>query len=404
MSTWIPTDGGVCAPSGFLAAAAAMGIKNPAIRRLDCALICSDRPAAVAGVFTTNRIKAAPVVWDRGVCVRGAARAIFANSGNANACTGERGLADVQETAERVAARLDLRITEICVASTGVIGVPLPMERILAGVDACAAGLSASGSGEAARAIMTTDTVPKEMAIEQTFAEGTVRIGAIAKGAGMIAPHMATMLCFITTDAEISPELLRPMLSRAVSRSFNCICVDNDMSTNDTVLVLANGASGVLIREGTEQARQFEAGLESLCVGMAQALVRDGEGATRFISIEVTGAVDDRAAWTAAQSVARSMLCKTAFCGGDPNWGRIACAVGYSGVAFEPERLCVRIGDVTVMAEGLPTGYRETDASAAMAGREISIGISLGDGPGRAVCWTSDLSAEYVRINAYYRT
>jgi len=404
MNAWTGTDGGVCAPRGFLAAAAAMGIKNPAVKRVDCALICSDRPAAVAGVFTTNRVKAAPVLWDQGVCVHGTARAIFANSGNANACTGERGIADARETAARVAARLDTPVTEVLVASTGVIGVPLPMERILAGVDACAAALSGFGSSEAARAIMTTDTVPKEMAIERTFPEGTSRIGAIAKGAGMIAPNMATMLCFITTDADVSPRLLRDMLGRVVNRSFNCICVDNDMSTNDTVLVLANGASGVIIREGTENARIFEEGLEYLCVQMAQALVRDGEGATRFVTIEVTGAADDRSAWTAAQSVARSMLCKTAFYGGDPNWGRIACAVGYSGVIFEPDRLCVRIGDVTVMAEGLPTDYREADAAAAMKEREIHIGISLGDGPGRAVCWTSDLSTEYVRINADYRT
>ncbi|HOV60883.1 MAG TPA: bifunctional glutamate N-acetyltransferase/amino-acid acetyltransferase ArgJ [Candidatus Hydrogenedentes bacterium] len=404
MNPWTPVDGGVCAPRGFQAAAAAMGIKNPAARRLDCALIYSERPATVAGVFTTNRVKAAPVLWDQGVCVRGVARAIFANSGNANACTGERGIADARETAARVAARLDIAVTEACVASTGVIGVPLPMDRILAGVDACAAALSTSGSSEAARAIMTTDTVPKEMAIALAMPGGTVRIGAIAKGAGMIAPNMATMLCFITTDGAIEPECLKAMLGRAVEQSFNCICVDNDMSTNDTVLMLANGASGVTIDRDPESTRIFEDGLRHVCAEMARALVRDGEGATRFVTIEVSGAADDRSARTAAQSVARSMLCKAAFHGGDPNWGRIACAVGYSGVDFEPSRLRVRIGNVTVMAEGLPTDYREDEAAAAMKERDIYIGISLGDGPGRAVCWTSDLSAEYVRINADYRS
>ncbi len=405
MSSWEPVGGGVCAPRGFLAGAAAMGIKNPAVKRLDCALIFSECPASVAGVFTTNRFKAAPVLWDQGVCVRGAARAVFANSGNANACTGERGILDAQETAARVADRMSIPVTEVCVASTGVIGVPLPMDRILAGVDACAAALSASGSGDAARAIMTTDTVPKEFAAEISLGGKTVRIGAIAKGAGMIAPNMATMLCFITTDAAVPPDLLRRMLADAVDVSFNCICVDNDMSTNDTVLFFANGASGVEITDPNSAAgRIFAEGLKQICITTAQALVRDGEGATRFVTIEVTGASDNQAARTVAQSVARSMLCKTAFHGGDPNWGRIACAVGYSGIHFEPDRISVRIGDVTVMAEGLPTDYREEDAAAAMKERDIHIGITLGDGPGRAVCWTSDLSQEYIRINADYRT
>ncbi len=404
MNPWKSVPGGVCAPLGFLAASASAGVKHPGTDRLDCALIYSERPASVAGTFTTNALKAAPVLWDQGVCVRGTARAIFANSGNANACTGERGIQDTRETAARVAERLDIPVTEVCVASTGVIGVPLPMDRILRGVDACVGALSREGSAGAARAIMTTDTVPKEMAVEAQLPEGTARIGAIAKGAGMIAPNMATMLCFITTDAAVSPGDLAEMLRHAVSGSFNCICVDNDMSTNDTVLMLANGASGTSVTPGTPSGRIFRDALEFLCGEMARALVRDGEGATKFVTIEVSGAADDASARKAAQAVARSMLCKTAFYGSDPNWGRIACAVGYSGAAFEPDRLCVRLGDITVMAEGLPTDYREADAAAVMAKRDIYIGITLGDGPGSAVCWTSDLSADYVRINADYRT
>jgi len=397
--------GGVCAPRGFRAAGVAAHIKNLQTTKKDCALIVSDAPATVAGVFTTNRVKAAPVLWTQGVCVRETARALFANSGNANACTGAQGLADAQATAEMVADALNVAITEVCVCSTGVIGVPLPMDRIANGVSDCLTALADTGGADAAQAIMTTDKVAKEIAVEVPLDSGMVRIGAIAKGSGMIAPNMATMLCFITTDAAVRAADLRVLLAECTRQSFNCVCVDNDSSTNDTLLCLANGQSGVpLLEPGTADYAAFAIALRKICVAMAQALVRDGEGATKFIEIIVEGTNTDAEAQLAAKAVAQSQLCKTAFFGQDPNWGRIACAVGYSGAEFAQERLGITIEGLQVVRDGTPTPFEEAQAAELMKRHEIHVHVSLGAGPGRAVYWTSDLSHDYVSINADYRS
>lgn len=398
-------DGGVCAPQGFQASGFNANIKGKGLDRKDCALVTSQAKASVAGTFTTNILKAPPIQWTEGVCIRGEARAIFINSGNANACTGSLGVDDAQKTAERIALALEISVTEAAVLSTGVIGVPLPMERILNGVDGCVKALSPAGHRDAARAIMTTDTVAKEMAIEIPLSSGPVRLGAMAKGSGMIAPNMATMIAVLTTDARIAPDDLRAALKRSVDRSFNCMCVDNDMSTSDAVVCLANGvAMAEPLKPGTADYEAFAEALDQICVAMAQAVVRDGEGATKFIEIGVFGAANDDGAKTVARSIAHSQLCKTAFFGEDANWGRIACAAGYSGVKFYPENLSISIGDLSVVNEGLPTLFDEAAAKEIMSQRDIIVTVSLGDGPGSAVFWTSDLSHAYVSINADYRT
>ena len=290
-------------------------------------------------------------------------------------------------------------------ASTGVIGVPLPMDRIEQGVRGCLDALSTSGSADAALAIMTTDTVPKETAVELPVDAGAVRIGAIAKGSGMIAPNMATLICIITTDAAVEATPLSDLLREAVNASFNRICIDNDTSTSDTVICLANGMAGVpQLTPGSKAFDLFRVALSDVCRQMAVALVRDGEGASKFIEIVVAGAGDDEQARTIARSIATSQLCKTAFFGQDPNWGRFACAAGYAGVAFDPARLCMWIDDVAVMQYGMPAAYDEADAAACMSKPEFCVRLEVGDGPGAAVFWTSDLSHEYVRINADYRT
>lgn len=396
--------GGVTAPRGFRASGVHAEIKLGSTKR-DCALIVSDVPAVVAGTFTQNIMKAPPVEWNVGVCKAGCARAVFINSGNANAATGARGVADVEQTAGSVAEALGLEPGEVCIASTGVIGVPLPMDRILRGVADCATGLSATGSADAVEAIMTTDTVPKEMAVEIPLTTGTVRIGAIAKGSGMIAPNMATMICILTTDACIAREPLSELLLQAVGVSFNCMCVDNDMSTSDTVLCFANGQSGApTLIPGSDDFQAFASALTEVCRHMAKWLVRDGEGATKFVEIAVSGTATDDEAKTIARTVAVSQLCKTAFFGQDPNWGRFACAAGYAGVPFDPNRLAIRLGDVQVVLGGMAADYKEADAAAVMQRPEFRIQIEVGDGPGSAEFWTSDLSHDYVTINADYRT
>lgn len=397
-------DGGVTAPKGYSASGVIAGIK-PSGKKKDCALIVSETTASAAGMFTQNVMKAPPVMWNAAVCATGKARAIFINSGNANAATGEKGVADVCTTAELLAKALEATPQEICICSTGVIGVPLPMDRIAKGIEGCAAELSPTGSPDAAIAIMTTDTVPKEVAFEIPLSCGSIRMGAIAKGSGMIAPNMATMICAITTDAAIEPRALQSALHDAVEVSFNCICIDNDMSTSDTVLCLANGqADAAEIAPGSDDYTTFSAALTNLCKHMARELVLDGEGATKFVEIEVTGTGTDEQAKTVARSIAFSQLCKTAFFGQDPNWGRFVCAAGYSGVQFEPADLALWLDNVQLVEGGTPASYREEDAAAVMKQREFRIRLRLGNGPGKAVFWTSDLSDGYVRINADYRS
>ncbi len=396
--------GGICAPQGFSASGVNASIKLTSKKR-DCGLILSDRVAEVAGMFTRNILKSPPVIWNQSLCLREAARAVFANSGNANAATGKRGMDDVRATANRVGGKLGIEPDQVCILSTGVIGVPLPMDRIVKGVDGCAAALSRDGGPDAAEAIMTTDKTAKERAIEITLGGRPVRIGAIAKGAGMISPNMATMICVLTTDAAFAPEVLHSLLFDAVEQSFNRIGIDNDMSTSDTVLILANGASGVpAIGARSKEREEFGEALAQLCKDMALWIVKDGEGVTKVVEILVRGAQSGGDAKTVARSIGNSMLCKTAFFGQDPNWGRIACAAGYAGVDFDPGELDIWLGDVQVCKAGIGAAYAEEDAAAVMRKPEFTITVNLGDGPGDAVFWTSDLSHDYVSINADYRT
>lgn len=398
-------EGGVCAPKGFRASGVAAGIKEGSANK-DCALVVSDRPCTVAGMFTTNVMKAPPVQRSQEVCEGGRARAVFLNSGNANAATGVRGHQDVAATADHVAKGLGLPAEEVCVCSTGVIGVPLPMDRIAKGIDGSVAALSEDGSRDAATAIMTTDTEPKSHAIEIEVSGGTVRLGAIAKGAGMVLPNMATMFCIITTDAAFDDSGdLRPLVVDAVRHSFNQIGIDNDMSTSDTVLVLANGASGTapLVR-ASDDYEAFGAALKELSRHMAKWLVRDGEGVTKFVEISVSGTATDGEAKAIARAIGNSQLCKTAFFGEDPNWGRFACAVGYAGVEFDPGALDIYLDGVKMCDSGLVADYEESDATAVMKQAEFQLRVSVGAGPGEAIFWTSDLSHDYVSINADYRT
>ena len=398
---WI--EGGVTAPKGYRAAGVAAAIK-PTSTKKDCALIVSDCGATAAGTFTRNLFKAPPVVWSEEVCKTGRARAIFANSGNANACTGENGYANARTEAEQIAKGLGFATNEVCVLSTGVIGVPLPMDRIAKGIEGCLAALSSTGSHDAATAIMTTDTVKKEAAVELELETGSIRIGAIAKGSGMIAPNMGTMFCLITTDATVEAAPLSKLIHHAVDLSFNQICVDNDTSTSDSVIVLANGASGIMLQPGTPDYAKFEAAILAISTHMAKALVRDGEGATKFVEIVVSGTDDACAAQRIARAIAVSQLCKTAFFGQDPNWGRIACAAGYAGVPFDPAHVNIWIDEIQVMSNGMPAIFEEVQAAAAMRKPEFRIRISVGNGSGEATFWTSDLSHAYVDINADYRT
>ncbi len=402
--TIVPIDGGVCASLGFESAFASAGIKNPENKRLDCALVVSKKIARVAGTFTTNRVKAAPVIWCQKVCEKGEAKAVFLNSGNANACTGEQGIKDVEKTAEELASLLKVNKEHILVMSTGVIGVPLPMDRIIKGVHDCVKSLAPENHNNSARAIMTTDTVPKEYAVAVQLSDGIIRIGGMAKGAGMICPNMATMLSVITTDANIDKENLKRLLLKAVQRSFNCIAVDNDMSTNDSVVVLANGASDISIQSETKDEELFYHGLLQVCERLARSIVMDGEGATKFVEIKITEADTQENARKVAKSIAVSQLCKTAFFGGDPNWGRIICAIGYSGVPVQPENIKLWIGDILVFEGGVPTNYEEKKVADIMKNREFTIRASLGMGSEEICFWTSDLSYDYVKINADYRT
>jgi glutamate N-acetyltransferase/amino-acid N-acetyltransferase len=395
-------------PLGFTFAGVAAGIKKTGAS--DLALIVSDRPCSAAATFTRNAFPAAPVLYDRALVAENAAglRAVAINAGCANACTGEAGLADAEAMASLAEAALGLPVRSTAVMSTGVIGPRLPMDKIAAGIQQAAGARSPDGWDAASRAIMTTDTRPK-IAFREA---GGVRIFGMCKGAGMIHPNMATMLSVIVTDATIEPVLLAELLSQAVDVSFNCISVDGDTSTNDTVLLLANGASGSQLEAGSSEISAFASTLTSLCTDLAQQIVRDGEGATKFITIQVEGAVSDADARTAAKAVANSPLVKTAFYGGDANWGRILAAVGYSGAKVEPTKADLWIaagrGEVTsplqLVRAGQPLPYSEEAASAIFAGPELTVTVKLGLGGGQATVWTCDLSHDYVSINGHYRT
>lgn len=388
---WI--DGGVTAPRGFLAAGAACGIKEEGP---DLALVFSERPAAAAVLLTTNRVKAAPVILTAKHLADGTARAIVANSGGANACTGRDGYDDAVATCCEVAARLGITASDVAVASTGKIGVRLPLDKVLAGVAWLAENLKADGSGEAAEAILTTDTRRKECAVSIDIGGVEVRVGGIAKGAGMISPNMATMFAFITTDADIEPGLLRETLAAAVDVSFNRITVDGDMSTNDTVICLANGMSGARRMEaGHASYEAFAAALEAVCVRLAREIVMDGEGATKFVEVAVRGASSDEEALEAARAIADSNLIKTALYGESPNWGRIMAALGSSPTPFEPGEVSATVGGEKVIERGMIVSRRKE----VLEPQEIRMEVVLGGGGGSATVWTCDLTPAYVEVN-----
>ncbi|HET7226735.1 MAG TPA: bifunctional glutamate N-acetyltransferase/amino-acid acetyltransferase ArgJ [Candidatus Eisenbacteria bacterium] len=390
---------------GFASAAAACGLKPSG--RADLALVSAERACSAAGLFTTNRVQAAPVVLDRERLAAAAdrVRAVIANAGCANAVTGPRGLEDARRTAALVASRLGARDDEVLVLSTGVIGVPLDMDKIARGIAALAGPDASHDAASAAAAITTTDTCSKIAAEDVRLPAGVVELRGFAKGAGMIHPDMATMLAVITTDVAAPPAALDRALRAAADASFHAITVDGDTSTNDTVLLLASGASGVTLDQGSTAA--FGAALERVCVALAKQIARDGEGATRLIEIAVSGAANAGQARRVGRTIAGSALVRTAIHGGDPNWGRILAAAGRSGEPIDPARVGLWFGDgdaLQLLERGMPLPFDRAAAAALLRGDPVRVRIDLGLGDAAAVGWTCDLSADYVRINADYTT
>ncbi|MEW6511977.1 MAG: bifunctional glutamate N-acetyltransferase/amino-acid acetyltransferase ArgJ [Bacteroidota bacterium] len=401
---FVEIPGGVTAPKGFRAAGIHCGVKKA---KRDLCLLVSDSPASGAAVLTTNVVQAAPIlVVKEQLKASKTFRAIVVNSGNANACTGDRGMNDAWAMTRETARALHLAEQEVLVASTGVIGQFLPVEKILAGISVAASQLSVQGANNAAEAIMTTDTFVKECAVRFTLDGVPVTIGGMAKGSGMIAPNMATMLAFVTTDAAVEPALLQLALEQATARSFNRITVDGDTSTNDMATVLANGASGAgkLTTATGEGFIKFAVALEHVLVKLAKMIVVDGEGATKFIEVNVKGAKSEQDADKAARAVANSNLVKTAIHGEDANWGRILAAVGYSGIAFDPSKVEILFGGLPILRPNYVIDFSEEEAKTILSQKEIAITVDLHTGDAEATFWTCDLSKEYVAINANYRT
>ncbi|WP_254956247.1 bifunctional glutamate N-acetyltransferase/amino-acid acetyltransferase ArgJ [Cyanobium sp. Cruz CV11-17] len=407
-SAWQPIAGGLTAPAGFLAAGITAGLKpsgNP-----DLSLLLAPEGAVCAGTFTLSRVRAACVdlCAERLAATGGHARAVLTNSGQANACTGERGLSDSLAATAALARRLELGEQEVLICSTGVIGVPIPIDILEAGLDPLVAALSSEGGAAAAQAILTTDLVAKEIALEAHLGGRRVRIGGMAKGSGMIHPAMATMLGYLSCDAGVPPREWQAMVRRAVDRSFNAITVDGDTSTNDTFLAFAAGEP-----LGPEHWEALEAGLTAVSQHLARAIARDGEGATCLIAVRVEGAADESGARAIARTVAGSSLVKCAVHGRDPNWGRIVAAAGRAGVAFDPQAVALWLGEHQLMAAGQPLAFDRPAASAYLKARAagaylvddtVAIRLRVGDGPGSGSAWGCDLSDQYVRINADYTT
>ena len=401
-------NGTVTEPRGFVAGAVACGLKESG--DLDLALLYSEQDCTAAGVFTKSQVVAAPVILDRETLNLNSSliRGVIANSGCANACTGAQGLTKAREMQRAAAAHFDCRPEQFLVLSTGVIGVSLSLEKVRAGLNELIHGLSADQGEDAARAIMTTDTRHKQFAVRLHLPDGMVKIGGMAKGSGMIHPDMATMLATITTDAAIPAQTLKTLLDDAIDNSFNCISVDGDTSTNDTVLLLANGASGVSLDDDASLS-SFAAALNHVCLELAKMIVRDGEGVSKFVEIRVTGAVTIDRARQVASTIAISPLVKTALAGSDPNWGRILMAAGRAGVPLNQDRLALWISNpdtppLLLVKQGTPTNYLESDAAAIFEMSDINIMLDLGQGNREAIMWTGDLTHDYVTINADYRT
>jgi glutamate N-acetyltransferase/amino-acid N-acetyltransferase len=395
--------GGVTTPSGFRAAGIHAGIKARA-GALDLALLVSDRPATAAAVFTTNKAQAAPVIVSREHLQKsgGVVHGIIVNSGCANACTGDEGMVNARAMAAETAVLLGCSAEQVLVSSTGVIGVGLNMDKLRAGLPVVHAALDPSHGDQAARAIMTTDPFPKEAAVTVTIGSASFAIGGMAKGSGMIEPNMATMLGFVTTDAAVPRDLLDRALREVVDDTFNAITVDGECSTNDCVMVLANGASGVAIDATHYDA--FADGLRAVCLRLALGIVRGGEGATKLITVTVSGAASAAEARQAAKAIANSLLVKTAVHGGDPNWGRLVAVAGRAGVAFELSKARVAIGPILLFADGRPHDENAAEAANYLKNDDIALAVDLGAGSASSTVWTCDLSAEYVKINAEYRT
>lgn len=399
------TDAFSVAP-GFRTAATACGLKKDG--GLDLTVIVSDAPCTAAGVFTTNRVKAAPVLYDQAVLARSAGqmRAVVANSGCANACTGVEGAQNAQRMAELAAGLVGCSADAVLVLSTGVIGRQLDITKVSAGIQSMSYAQMTRDALRSSQAIMTTDTRPKRATATGTIAGRTVTVAGMAKGAGMIHPGMATMLSVITTDAACSPALLQRAVKRVADMSFNRISVDGDMSTNDTVLLLASGVSGATVDE--PQFEAFVALLADVCMDLAKKIARDGEGATKLVEIRITGAVDDAMAHRVADSIACSPLVKTAIHGNDPNWGRVVCAAGYSGAAIDPDTVSLEFGlgaeRIRLVEAGMPLVV-DLNAASALLNRElVYISLDLGLGTAATTMWTCDFSKEYVEVNAHYTT
>ena len=395
--------GTVTAARGFLAGATYAGLKTYAEDKLDLGLLVSETPCATAGVFTTSSIRSPSVTVTQEHLSQCKARGLVVNAGIANACVGEQGYKDAKEMASQAAGKLGVRPEEVLVCSTGVIGVELPMSLIRAGFDKI--DLTADGGHALARAMMTTDTRPKEVAVSFQVNGQQAHMGGVTKGSGMIHPNMATMLCFVTTDAAVEPDFLAATLRDVADRSFNMVSVDGDTSTNDSLLVLANGLTGnPPISAGSADAGTFTEALEQVCVHLSRELARDGEGATRLIIVELEGAMDTLDARKAARTVASSNLVKAAVYGADPNWGRIMMAVGRSGAATEESKIDLYINGVCIMEEGKPIPFHRDAVVALMRGPEVTIGVDLNLGNGEATAWGCDLTEEYVIINSAYTT
>jgi len=406
MGHWEVVEGNLATPRGFRASTVAAGIRK-AGGGLDLALIFSDSlETTAAGMFTTNRVAAAPVVLSRRnlKASRGRARAVIINAGNANACTGRAGLEAARAAARAAGKLLGVSPNQVLVASTGVIGVPLKFDLILSQLPALKETLSIENAAAVTRAIMTTDTFPKSCVLRTTIGGQPVHLAGTAKGAGMIHPRLATMLSFITTDAGVAARDLRKMLRAAVESSFNRISVDGDTSTNDTVLALASGLSGVRVRCGTRIGALFLAGLTELCQSLARMVAKDGEGAKKLVTIEVHGARTRADAERVGRTIANSPLVKTAIAGSDPNWGRIICAAGYSGATFDPSKVDIRVNDFVLCRRGLDVGFDEAAAKRELDQKELTIRLDLHQGKASTRFWTCDLTHDYITINASYRT
>ena len=396
-------SGGITSPRGFHAGATYAGIQKKTKDGLDLGLLFSEVPCVATALFTTNQIKAAPIVWCQQRLKSGRAVAVVVNSGCANACIGEQGLADATEMAELVAKSMGFSPEEVLVASTGVIGQPLPMKRIKAGIDQIV--LSTDGGHDLAKAIMTTDTVPKETAVGVKTGEGEFIIGGVAKGSGMIHPNLATMLCFLTTDAAVDIDFLKLALQRAVDISFNMVSIDGDTSPNDMVLIMANGLAGNKpILPGSQLADAFQRALEQVCLYLAKCIAGDGEGASRLIEVTVSGAPSEAEARLAARTVVSSSLVKAAVHGSDPNWGRIMAAVGRSGVEVVESKIDLYIAQVCLVKAGKPLPFSRQSLVRALSNNEVHVSLNLNLGSGIATAWGCDLSEVYVTINSQYTT